>query len=569
LKDRASKNETKKIWEKIMLDGIKDIIRLGILQILIILFYSTPNVQAEVKTHRVHFPSDRSMGTLYVLDWDRLETSSYSDWELLCEATGDVTVPAGKALRLNLNKDAGDDLSPLSALEPNDLQMLFCYGVEIVDDELRHLSRLTGLRELYLRDTGILGTGLKYLSGLHALRKIRVDNTHVGDNELAYLSNLPSLESLNLWLTPTGDVGMVHVGKITTLKSLVLSRGVSDEGLSHLRGLTSLQYLLTGGQGIDDEGVAHLADMTQMEILDLRDTLITDDGLVHLKKMKKLKRLILYGTRVTEKGFAHLENFKNLEELEVLYGVTETGLMHLSKLPSLKNITIDGDSITSKGIETLSKMKSLEHLYIDNTDKMDIIVKEVINLPGIKELTLGTGLTDEGLVKLKDMRTLQELTIGPSRITGKGISALAELPSLQALTLHQIKLTSEKEWTSFGKLTSLKHLTLRAIRSEVTDAHIAQLAGLQFLKDLSIDAIVIKDRNAVYSMDVTDVGLGYISKLKSLERLSLLGAKITDEGLQQLSEIPGLKWMDLQGCNVTEKGLQKLKNKLPALSWYL
>jgi Leucine-rich repeat (LRR) protein len=214
-------------------------------------------------------------------------------------------------------------------------------------------------------------------------------------------------------------------------------------------------------------------------------------------------------------------------------------------------------------------MKSLEQLYIDNTDKMDTIVKEVTNLPGLKEMTLGTGLTDEGIVKLKDMRSLRALTIGPSQITGKGISTLAEIPSLQALTLHQAKLDSEDDWSALGKLSALQRLSLRHTQSKVTDEFVSHLAGLRSLRDLSIDAIIIKDHKAISSLDVTDKGLGYLSKLKSLERLSLHGAKITDDGLQQLGNLNSLKWMDLQGCNVTEEGLLRLRKKLSALRWYL
>jgi hypothetical protein len=200
---------------------------------------------------------------------------------------------------------------------------------------------------------------------------------------------------------------------------------------------------------------------------------------------------------------------------------------------------------------------------------MDAIVGQLINLSHLKALTLGTGLTDEGLTQLKNMLSLQELTIGPSHITGKGIAALSELSSLKALCLHQMKLTSEDEWAAFGKLSSLQCLTLMHIRSEVTDAHIAHLSGLQSLRDLSIDAVIIRDQNAIASLDITDKGLTHLAKLKSLENLRLTGAKITDEGLQQLSEIPTLRWLDLQGCKVTEQGLQRLKKKLPALQWYL
>jgi len=38
---------------------------------------------------------------------------------------------------------------------------------------------------------------------------------------------------------------------------------------------------------------------------------------------------------------------------------------------------------------------------------MDEIVKELINLPGLKVLTFGTGLTDEGLIQLKNIQSPQ------------------------------------------------------------------------------------------------------------------------------------------------------------------
>jgi Leucine-rich repeat (LRR) protein len=517
----------------------------------------------------IHFPSDRSMGMLYILDVNKLDKSSDDGWEPLCEATGDVMVPAGEKVRLNLSKEAGNDLSPLSALQPDDLAIFFCQGVEIADDQLRHISHLTGLEKIDFQDTNILGTGLKYLYELKSLKKLWLSGTHIGDNELSCLLNFPVLKGLGLRDTPTTDAGMVHLGKITSLEVLSLSAGVGDEGLAQLKGLKNLRWLSTGDRGVTDKGLACLAGLINLEYLGLEGAQVTDAGLVYLKNMSKLKKLRLYGTLVTEKGFVHLEGLQNLENLQVLFGVTETGLKTLSKLPSLKSITVDGDSLSEKGIALLSKFKSLEHVYIDNTDKMDAIVKETANVRGLKELTIGTGLTDEGLVELKNMRFLEVLTIGPSRITGKGISVLAQLPSLHALALDQARLDSEDDWAAIGRLTALQSLSLRCTRSEVTDAYIAHLTGLKSLRDLSIDAIIFKDRKAFPSMGITDKGLEYISKLKSLESLSLRGAKITDEGLQKLSEIPRLKWLDLQGCNVTEQGLKRLKKKLPALSWYL
>ena len=540
----------------------RSVVKFVVLGLCMVTFYSEHTTFAESKGHIVHFPENRSMGMLYILDSDKVDISNYDDWQVLCEATGNVTVPAGKTLRLDLSKKAGSDLSPLSKLRPDDLVMLFCYGIEIPDDELRHISHLTGLQELYMRDTGILGTGLKYLVKLKSLKRLRVDNTHVGDNELAYLSDLPSLKSLNLGMTPTNDAGMIHVGKITTLEDLFLSRGIGDEGLSHLKNLTSLRLLSARSQSISDEGLAHLANMINMEVLYLRETQVSDKGLVHLKKMKKLKRLYLFRTKVTESGLVHLAGLKNLERLDLPFAVGDTGLLHISKLPSLKEIDINGDSITQKGLEALSKMKSIEQVFVGGYENKDRIIIRLSGLSGIKSLELGTGITDKGLMHLKNMKFLQELQLNRAQITHKGFATLAEFPSLRELTLFDMEIPSNECWIILGKLISLQRLEFNLIKSNVTNENIKCLTGLHFLKCLKIFPAKIPS-------NISDTALKHISKLRSLERLTLYGANITDKGLKHLEKLKSLKWMDLQGCKVTEEGLQQLKKKLPALHWSL
>ena len=143
-------------------------------------------------------PRDRSLGVVSVADWRVLEARDDARWQALGEATGEVPIPAGKAVRLDLSRDGGKDLSPLAALEPNDLQVLSCESVELGDDELRHLAHLTGLREIDLGGTTIHGTGLKHLSGLRLLKRLWLNETQVGDNELACLVGLPSLREARL-----------------------------------------------------------------------------------------------------------------------------------------------------------------------------------------------------------------------------------------------------------------------------------------------------------------------------------------------------------------------------------
>ena len=68
----------------------------------------------------LHFPADRSLGAILLLDEDKVETASYSDWQGLCEARGDVAIPAGKVVELELSRAGSQDLSPLKALQPDD-----------------------------------------------------------------------------------------------------------------------------------------------------------------------------------------------------------------------------------------------------------------------------------------------------------------------------------------------------------------------------------------------------------------------------------------------------------------
>lgn len=72
------------------------------------------------QTRIVHFPSDRSMGTLYM----RNLGDSSEGWKEIGEAFGNIAIPAGRELYLKVSREASSDLSPLTSLAPDDLQGL-------------------------------------------------------------------------------------------------------------------------------------------------------------------------------------------------------------------------------------------------------------------------------------------------------------------------------------------------------------------------------------------------------------------------------------------------------------
>ncbi|MBA7646149.1 hypothetical protein ES703_53911 [subsurface metagenome] len=194
------------------------------------------------EVHVVHFPADRSVGQLSVQDVTRVRRITYwfhwgdpTEWEYLCEAKGDVHVPAGKRLSLTVNKTGWRDLSWLTKLRSDDLYRLSI--TVLLSDPIKPDDRCMPLIAHL--------TGLKFLA---------LDRTNVTDRGFKYITNLASLEYLGLppWVT---DRGMAYVAQLPLLKGLYLgemSSQITDAGLRHLTKLNSLEELYLTFSDIDN-----------------------------------------------------------------------------------------------------------------------------------------------------------------------------------------------------------------------------------------------------------------------------------------------------------------------------
>lgn len=84
-------------------------------------------------------------------------------------------------------------------------------------------------------------------------------------------------------------------------------RNISDEEVSYVERLTSLEGLSLTGSAVTDDGLVHLRRLTALRILWLDDTEITDAGLKHLQGFSRLIQLTLTGTQVTQQGVMKLQ----------------------------------------------------------------------------------------------------------------------------------------------------------------------------------------------------------------------------------------------------------------------
>jgi hypothetical protein len=145
-----------------------------------------------------------------------------------------------------------------------------------------------------------------------------------------------------------------------------------------------------------------------------------------------------------------------------------------------------------------------------------------------------TMLGDVGLEHLPGLSELEHLKIGGNMITGLNLNFLKLLPKLKSLSLRGVQRRNAGAcWTP-----------------NVTDLDldpIALLAGLEEL-DLGVGIGLGKGGQPAApgggncrltgGLRITDLGVAKLTKLKSLRRLNLSGARLSPEGIRVLQSMP-------------------------------
>jgi hypothetical protein len=142
----------------------------------------------------------------------------------------------------NLRVSASADLAQLEQLAPDRLVGLHAEGSSIVDDDLRHLKGMTGLRLLDLSGTRVTDLGLLHLLGCTSLDTLWLWDTAITDAGLDLIGRLPNLRQLGVGNTAVSDRGLPCLATLGDLRLLQLwGTNVEGPGLEHLHGLKALE----------------------------------------------------------------------------------------------------------------------------------------------------------------------------------------------------------------------------------------------------------------------------------------------------------------------------------------
>ncbi|MDB4396614.1 hypothetical protein N9003_02065, partial [bacterium] len=252
------------------------------------------------------------------------------------------------------------------------------------------ISKLTKLESLNLSGCHrISNVVFAEVAKIQNLRRLDISSTKFNISEVTeYLRAMPSLE----WLKIRGGTSekTLGLGKLTELKYLDISGGkITDADLAALAPLTKLKYLNANGSrnyhsngGLTNDGLKHLEGMTSLEFLGLfgHHKLKANGYNSLFRKLIRLQKL--------EMGFNWPLKGKDIE--------IPTSVVNLDLMESFQ---LQDDAVIN--LKNKRGLRNLNLFYcLELTDKS---LDSLRDLPQLESLNLGCikGLTNAGLKSLE------------------------------------------------------------------------------------------------------------------------------------------------------------------------
>ena len=488
---------------------------------------------------------------------------------------------------LNLNscsRITDADLSNFVAMR--NLEDIDLGGTQITDAGLKQLAALPRLSHLGLQNTRITDDGMSCLAGMKSLRSLDVGRTQLTDAGLERLSSLKELMQLSLYGTQITDAGLSVTKDMRRLALLNLwgCKGITDTGLTNLKGMRNLEALYLDDTNVTDAGLQNLEGLYRLAYLGLGQTRIGDAGIAHLKGLVALQMLRLENSQVTDAGLASLTD---LTQLRLLYlnscRITDAAVACLKNMRSLQTIDLRGVSISNAALSDLKAALPKTQILVapETQNQAPPVQSEQSNrapATGPSPQAQGSDVrledaTDADLAALKNPERITSLLINSRKVTDDGLSCLKKMSNLQQAWLYCNNLTdatlvhlaglhklnflyiaathiTDKGLSDLKGLTQLRYLDLLWGCSHITDS------GLSALKDLT----QLQDLNLQGCSQITDAGVACLAGMPELNSIGLSKSQVTDAGLAKFEGRTNLTWLDLSDTGIGDAGLAHFRN---------
>lgn len=260
--------------------------------------------------------------------------------------------------------------------------------------------------------------------------------------------------------------------------------------------------------------------------------------------------------------------------------VTDAWLENLSGCTTLKKLDLSNCSITNEGLKRVGQLTSLEELNLSLTVVSDEGLQHLAECTKLRVLGLAsTQCTGSGFAHLGKITGLQNVNFHFTPLDDAGLRAISQVGVKGRLWFAHTKFTDEGA-KSLAKLKDLKTCGMGSTHPESSGNAVASLAGLP-VEDLSLldhqataegisHAAAIQSLRRLdcsYAPKANDAALALVAKLPHLEEFRIGGAgEITDAGIAAFAQTKSLKKLALhQLKKVSPQAVADLSKARPDL----
>jgi len=289
--------------------------------------------------------------------------------------------------------------------------------IDVTDDSLKVLRHAPELERLNLDGSGVTDDGMQYLKAVKNLREIVVSETKVTVDSLTQLRELPRLIRVYNY-----EWGNRKIEELEKLKQARNRRFLKlPKGRQRAEALRALPFIVDGFPAnkqqthtnisysqswASDADLVYLRAIPEVESLDFFECrAVTSKGLEHLRSLKHIRTLCLAESGVTDlaplrhlnsievltldslealdaRSFRHLIALKNLKSLTVRFcGLGDEILKHIGQCSELRQLDLIFNRFSGQGLRNLLNLTKLEKLEIDDMEKHQDLLAEVLGKP--------------------------------------------------------------------------------------------------------------------------------------------------------------------------------------------
>ncbi len=209
----------------------------------------------------------------------------------------------------------------------------------------------------------------------------------------------------------------------------------------------------------------------------------SDEGLKWCRQRNDIVKLNLSGTSITGGGLKYLTHLplKNLQMNQT--GVSD--LDNLAKIPSLECIELNKTLIKDDCLRSIAQLPNLRTLKVHEDNLHDEAINEILKHKNLEYLSIGSnsGITDDGVNKLMDLKKLRVLRLSADRVSDDGLRRVEQLKDLRVLDLNGTDITDK----TVARVSRLNLQDLSLSGTNVSDDGVRQLVNCSMLTHLTLN----------------------------------------------------------------------------------